>query len=469
MLAKARINCKEAVRLANAFKCVHPECNHQGPIKPYPPFNNKEKDVNSFLMVKSPEELLSEELTCFHTKLRIKETTLGIGVTINRLPRTGEIRMITPTLDLLSMRAFIKQKVRHSLSNERFTHWLPLYFGEEEVYEMKRQIFVGEKGSGGKWETLTEMIDCRERCLHLLKKSMAFISSGSTRKPFKPSMILEILPKLIVTHVADLIQELRHSSILAIRRLVNFVRLFRLLIELHPEIGEEIDGKIKQFIEEPEKRHKDHTGSLGDLLAFATLSQKYKASDILPAYLEEQMDRQVFWMIKEIPELDHTDDKYKDKEVIVEEARSEICFKTGMSGFHITLFFFYLNKMVIETGETKDIDKLCKTLDANWGCLPDKLETLFQKKVFEIQEVKSFYKYYPMLGIPIPNEESLRQRLKQAIENSRKKRYHGNDDNMAQLPTLEEQAKTYLEEKVKPFEFYDEEAKEWLAAESPKW
>ena len=141
--------------------------------------------------------------------------------------------MITPTLDLLSMRAFIKQKVRHSLSNEKFTHWLPLFFGERDVFEVKRKVFVPDGGKG-KWEQKNETVDCRERCLHLLKKSMSFISSGSTRKPFKPAMILEILPKIIVTHVADLIQEFRHVSILAIRRLMNFIRLFHLLVELHP-------------------------------------------------------------------------------------------------------------------------------------------------------------------------------------------------------------------------------------------
>ena len=89
-------------------------------------------------MVKTAEDLLGEELTCFHTKHRLKDATLGIGVTISRLPRTGEIRMITPTLDLLSMRAFVKHKVRHSLSNDKFTHWLPLYFGEKEIIEVKR-------------------------------------------------------------------------------------------------------------------------------------------------------------------------------------------------------------------------------------------------------------------------------------------------------------------------------------------
>lgn len=92
-------------------------------------------------MIRSKDDLLSDDLVCFHTKLRIRDATLGIGVSMTRLPRTGEIRTISPTLDLLSMRAFIKQKVRYSLSNEKFTHWLPLYFGEKELIDTKRKVY----------------------------------------------------------------------------------------------------------------------------------------------------------------------------------------------------------------------------------------------------------------------------------------------------------------------------------------
>ncbi len=80
------------------------------------------------------------------------------------------------------------------------------------------------------------------------------------------------------------------------------------------------------------------------------------------------MDRQVFWILKEIPELDHTDPKNKDKEVVVEEARSEVCFKTGISGFHITLFFYYFNKQIMEANG-KDVNKLVSFLDSHYGCL----------------------------------------------------------------------------------------------------
>lgn len=100
-------------------------------------------------------------------------------------------------------------------------------------------------------------------------------------------MILEIMPKLIVTHVVDLIQEFRHVSILAIRRLMNFIRLFRLLIDMHPEVGEEMDAKLNLFKSDPSSRTKDKMGSLGDLLTFATVSQKHRIGELLTDYLEE--------------------------------------------------------------------------------------------------------------------------------------------------------------------------------------
>lgn len=69
-----------------------------------------------------------------------------------------------------------------------------------------------------------------------------------------------------------MMQEIRHTSILAIRRLANFIRLFRYLLAMHPEMEKTMDEKIEQFIKDPTKRTKDFTGSLGDLLAMVTVS-----------------------------------------------------------------------------------------------------------------------------------------------------------------------------------------------------
>jgi hypothetical protein len=85
--------------------------------------------------------MLAEEFICYHSRSKLPEVSLGIGVSLSRLPRTGEIRSVMPTLDLLSLRAFTKQKVRKSIENQRFTHWLPLYFGEREPFETSKQYF----------------------------------------------------------------------------------------------------------------------------------------------------------------------------------------------------------------------------------------------------------------------------------------------------------------------------------------
>ena len=44
-------------------------------------------------------------------------------------------------MDLMSMRAFTKLKVRKALMGERFTHWFPLYFGETEKYTNEIQSY----------------------------------------------------------------------------------------------------------------------------------------------------------------------------------------------------------------------------------------------------------------------------------------------------------------------------------------
>ena len=97
---------KKAVDLANEFKC--PKCKHRGPIEPYPPFNDREADEDAFVLAVDAQSLLKEEFLCYHSRNRLPEVSLGVGVSLSRLPRTGEIRSVKPTLDLLSLRAFTK-------------------------------------------------------------------------------------------------------------------------------------------------------------------------------------------------------------------------------------------------------------------------------------------------------------------------------------------------------------------------
>jgi hypothetical protein len=74
--------------------------------------------------------------------------------------------------------------------------------------------------------TSKKEIDTKERFERHLIQSFAFISNGSKHKGFTYENVLEFMPRLLMTHVVDLMKENRHISIIAIRRLFNFIRIF---------------------------------------------------------------------------------------------------------------------------------------------------------------------------------------------------------------------------------------------------
>ena len=47
-------------------------------------------------------------------------------------------------------------------------------------------------------------IDPRERLITLFKHSLCFIAKGKTTKELTPEVVLEIMPKLIITHMVEM-------------------------------------------------------------------------------------------------------------------------------------------------------------------------------------------------------------------------------------------------------------------------
>lgn len=80
----------------------------------------------------------------------------------------------------------------------------------------------------------------------------------------------------------------------------------------------------------------------------AVLSQETSYDDFKKAYCEEQLDRQVLWILKQIPELDFEDKSKKTKPKISESERSRVSFDCGKTGFCISMFFVMLNKVLMK-------------------------------------------------------------------------------------------------------------------------
>lgn len=92
---------QKEVDKANEY--VYPKKEARG-IKQLIPFTAAETNPEYFIIHRTEKELLKEEMVCFHTKLTIdQKAILGAGVSITRLPRTGEIRSVSSAMDLLSL------------------------------------------------------------------------------------------------------------------------------------------------------------------------------------------------------------------------------------------------------------------------------------------------------------------------------------------------------------------------------
>ena len=347
------------------------------------------------------------------------ETVLGAGISISRLPRTGEIRSVSTTLDLLSLQAYMKCGVRISLSNEKFTHFLPLYFGVE-----------------------------KEKTMFIAEHSISFICKDSTKK-FEPSQVLEVLPKMMLTLAVDMTNEALHHSYKSIRMFIYIFRLFKLFIEKYPELKVTIDETLEKFIKNPESRIKEETPNIGDLLVLLPFSNKFSWEDLSYAYLNEQLDRQVLWILLEIPDLDKVDDPN------LEDAKIEASFKSTIVGYRITMLLKMFNTEIFE----KDNQDILHTLDSRYCRLNEEDENDFKKLVDSIFEVRNFFKYYEVVGKDVPDKESLSKMLKTATKNSSEKKYHGDESELNIIPEIKDQAQELHKGSPILLKYWDKEAK----------
>lgn len=163
----------------------------------------------------------------------------------------------------------------------------------------------------------------------------------NSSKRFKVDYVIEVFSKIIITTVFMMMEQKRHCSIRYIRLLVHIHTLFLLYLESYPELNDQIEEKLQQFIKEEAKRHKDYTPNLGSMLAYLLVSNKTKLEDLLPMYLQESIDRQVLWIAKSVPELVNP----KGDENLNQQ-RVNLTFKCEETSYHILCFYyFYIKQM----------------------------------------------------------------------------------------------------------------------------
>ena len=405
---------KAQLEYLSSFNCL--QCDHKGSSNPYPKFPEEEK-LNTKLTSEQYQKEKKNEICCCYTKDSFENSfcSLGLGINISIIPRTGELRNIEPCFDFIALKTFTKERIRVDLNGKRFTHWFPLYFGQEG----KKKGFLKK-----------------------LKKTLNMIYKGNT-KEFNPDLILKVMPVLINSCCLNIVRESVQNSSRAIEVILYIYRALIMLLNEYPDIKKEVNKKLDNFIKLPEERIKEKTPNLGNLLVMLSISD-HTIEEFLPAYMSEQMDRQVFWTLNLFPNLK---DLLDSKEI--DDVKAKVCFKAGIISKQLLLIYYYFLKKII-FGECKTVDKFAEKLDKNNGTLSEKEIDIHKKEIDKLLKIDNFNDYYKFMGLSVPSIEDLNEKLKKAYENSEKKGYHSFDKSSF-VGAPEDQIRNYM----KKYEAFD--------------
>ena len=334
-----------------------------------------------------------------------------------------------PRFDFIAFKTYTKERLRVAFNGEPFTHWFPLYFGLN-----------------------------KEKFLKGVTKAISMIAKGNT-KEFKTDLILKVMPKFFNYICLNIMSEKVHNSSRAIEILIYIYRILIMLVQTYPEFKAEVNKNLEEFIKNPEQRVKDKTPSLGDLLVMLSVSD-HKIEELLPSYISEQMDRQIFWILQVLPEFESLINSDE-----VDDIRGKICFKCGLIGQQLLLFYYYFLKKIVYS-ECDNLDKFAEKLDKNYCSLTENEIDKHRLEINKILKIDNFNDFYKFMDIEPPSKDDLNKKLKQAFENSKNKKYHGADE-IRYVPPPEEQVKYYMQ-KYEPIENLLEDGK-LLPKESPKW
>ena len=417
---------QENVNAMAEFKCS--QCKHRGSSNPYPEFP-KVTEQNTKMTEEQYKEAKKKEICCYHRKITFEEDTLGLGISISKIPRTGEIKGVIPRFDFIAFKTYTKERIRVAFNGERFTHWFPLYFG------IKKDLF-----------------------LIRVTKAISMLAKGNT-KEFKTDLILKVMPKFFNYICLNIMSEKVHNSCRAIEILIYVFRILIMFVQQYPELKTEVNKNLEDFIKNPEQRVKDKTPSLGDLLVMLSISD-HKIEELLPAYISEQMDRQIFWILQELPEFEKLINSSE-----VDDIRGKVCFKCGITGQQLLLFYYYFLKKVVYS-ECDTLDKFAEKLDKNYCCLTETEIDKHRIEINKILKIDNYNDFYKFMDMEVPSKDELNNKLKQAFENSKIKKYHGTDE-IRYVPPPAEQIKYYMQ-RYEPFDNLVKDGK-LLPEEDPKW
>lgn len=360
------------------------------------------------------------DLRCFHTRNHFQDDVLGIPIEFTVNPKTERKDYIYSSMDLISSEAYVQDKLRLTAWKEKFSVWLPLYITPEHF----------------------------QRGLPHIRRAILNLSSDKSDK-FHPDMVLDVLPKMMSTLTVLLCDKGIALSHRAADSFAAIHRLFLGMMEVYPQLINEVDRRIGHFLRTEQNRSKTNCPALGEILPLLSVSQKYSWFDLASAYLDESFDRNVIWIGKQHPHLANADvakvpttpdqkwmEEHDNKEERMTWPSKYHASCTTAPGAewdrlflsrqptHVSRRLLMFHVSFLRLFCFGSLDDRANRYDQLFGRVAMPVKEQFVKRVKRIMEADSWPQFFDMIEIACPTPAALSGVLRRAVFNSLRKGYH---------------------------------------------
>ncbi|CAE7553476.1 UBC5B, partial [Symbiodinium pilosum] len=392
-------------------------------------------------------------LCCFHTRARFDEAECILGVGVAIVEEDGR-KHLTCDFDPLSQLAFDKLGVRKGVWRNRISYWLPLaidshhfvraasslsqvlrVLGTGKVAEATRSwgrkpgIGLADADTAGSTMSFDRWLEEREKKSQAAKAKFEAFRAGNLQvmkepakekpqKPsFDPSIVLEVLPKLMTSQVVLLMKGETWASHKALSGYMGFHHLLLSICHAEPTVQVELERRISQFVANEDQRVKSAVPNLGEFICLLSASQKHSWQSVAGPLLTEVFDRNVLWVLKKYPHLAQLSDAGVSRE------RLRATFQAALVSMRLIMFnAWFLNKVAKPSADTSD--SALARYERTKGVPPRHQIEAVHRAVRTICEVDSWEAYFDSLGVERVKPEQLCNWLRQSVRNSAQKGYH---------------------------------------------
>ncbi|KAL8564676.1 hypothetical protein ACOMHN_004170 [Nucella lapillus] len=216
-------------------------------------------------------------------KPQSRDDLYGYGLVVSGPPHRP---FLTTPCEFLSGESFFSMKlsmgVVHSSLKEELRFFLPMFIHPTHGNEIKDTFEETVRAVGNMLPSVTKTATLEE-------------------------MIVKTIPNLMAATVVEFSKGTQHTSD---NSLTGYFALHRLLLwalDTYPELQPLVELRLKEFIDDEEKRTKKACPHIGEWLMLLSASQKYRWTEAAEAYLYESLRRNVMWFVKDNEKLGYLD------------------------------------------------------------------------------------------------------------------------------------------------------------------